>query len=166
MILAEKSATFRDHARRLNKGMTDTDHRASETHCPCCALQCGTRLVAEDGRLVVAPRDFPTNKGGLCRKGFTAAELLDARDRLTVPLVREHKGGALLAVSWDQALDRNDIELHAVAPVGEIDRSAKVVVSANGIRALRREVEPPAGVRSARVSIEIAQFHNSNSLNP
>ena len=62
--------------------------------------------VAEHGRLVVAPRDFPTNKAGLCRKGFTAAELLDARDRLTEPLVREHKGGALLAVSWDQALDR------------------------------------------------------------
>ena len=66
-----------------------TVHHEGETHCPYCALQCGMSLVADDGRLVVAPRDFPTNKGGLCRKGFTAAELLDARDRLTEPLVRE-----------------------------------------------------------------------------
>jgi assimilatory nitrate reductase catalytic subunit len=94
--------------------MTDTDHRASETHCPYCALQCGMRLVAEDGRMVVASRDFPTNKGGLCRKGFTAAELLDARDRLTAPLVRAHKGGALLPVSWDEAL-----EPHRCRPAGD-----------------------------------------------
>jgi assimilatory nitrate reductase catalytic subunit len=63
-------------------------------------------LVEQDGRLVVTARDFPTNKGGLCRKGFTAAELLDARDRLTSPLLRSHKGGALRPVSWDTALDR------------------------------------------------------------
>jgi len=91
-----------------------TVHHEGETHCPYCALQCGMSLVAERGRLVVAPRDFPTNKGGLCRKGFTAAELLDARDRLTEPLVREHKGGALLAVSWDQALDRIVAGLRAI----------------------------------------------------
>jgi hypothetical protein len=94
--------------------MNDTDHCANETHCPYCALQCGMRLVAEDGRLVVAPRDFPTNKGGLCRKGFTAAELLDARDRLTAPLVRANKGGALLPVSWDEALDRIAAGLQAI----------------------------------------------------
>ena len=27
-------------------------------------------------------RDFPTNRGGLCQKGWTAAELLDSPDRL------------------------------------------------------------------------------------
>jgi assimilatory nitrate reductase catalytic subunit len=86
--------------------MSGSSHREGDTHCPYCALQCGMSLVAVDGRLAVAPRDFPTNKGGLCRKGFTAAELLDARDRLTEPLVRAHKGGALLPVSWDEALDR------------------------------------------------------------
>ncbi len=94
--------------------MTDTNHHEGDTHCPYCALQCGMSLVAEHDRLVVAPRDFPTNRGGLCRKGFTAAELLGARDRLTEPLVREHKGGALLAVTWDQALDRIVAGLRAI----------------------------------------------------
>ena len=36
--------------------------------------------------------DFPTNRGGLCAKGWTAAELLDHRDRLLTPLVRAIDG--------------------------------------------------------------------------
>ncbi len=71
-------------------------------------------VVPHHGRLVVAPRDFPTNKGGLCRKGFTAAELLDAPDRLMTPLMRERKGSALLPVSWPKALDRIAEELRAI----------------------------------------------------
>jgi assimilatory nitrate reductase catalytic subunit len=77
-----------------------------QTHCPYCALQCGMTLVSQNGRLQVATRDFPTNKGGLCRKGWTAASLLDAPDRLTTPLARTHRGAPLQPVTWDHALDR------------------------------------------------------------
>ena len=63
-------------------------------------------LARENGRFTVLPRDFPTNKGGLCRKGWTAAELLDAPDRLTTPLLRETKQTPLREASWDEALDR------------------------------------------------------------
>ena len=81
--------------------------RVTPTHCPYCAMQCGMTLVADDaGRLSVASRDFPTNRGGLCRKGWTAATLLDAPDRLTTPLLRDRKGGPLRAAGWDEALDR------------------------------------------------------------
>jgi assimilatory nitrate reductase catalytic subunit len=76
------------------------------THCPYCALQCGMTLVQQDGVWQVSARDFPTNKGGLCRKGWTAATLLTAPDRLTTPLARAHKDAPLLPVSWDYALDR------------------------------------------------------------
>ena len=70
-------------------------------------MQCGMTLVADDaGQLSVTSRDFPTNRGGLCRKGWTAATLLDAPDRLTAPLLRDRKGGPLRAASWDEALDR------------------------------------------------------------
>ncbi|OLE23559.1 MAG: nitrite reductase [Actinobacteria bacterium 13_1_20CM_3_71_11] len=51
------------------------------------------------GRVEVAPRDFPTNRGGLCQKGWTAAELLDHPDRLTTPLI----GGR--PASWPAGLD-------------------------------------------------------------
>jgi assimilatory nitrate reductase catalytic subunit len=56
--------------------------------------------------LTVQARDFPTNRGGLCRKGWTSADLLTGPGRLTTPLVRARKGGPLLAASWDEALDR------------------------------------------------------------
>src|SRR2546430_10433129 len=51
------------------------------------------------GRVEAAPRDFPPNGGGLCQKGWTAAELLDHPDRLTTPLVHGR------ATSWPAALD-------------------------------------------------------------
>ncbi len=78
------------------------------THCPYCALQCGMNLVPDAGGLLqVQPRkDFPTNKGGLCQKGWTAADLLGHPDRLRTPLVRASKSGALRLASWDEALDR------------------------------------------------------------
>jgi assimilatory nitrate reductase catalytic subunit len=53
--------------------------------------------------------DFPTNRGGLCSKGWTAAELLDHPDRLRTPLVRADpadRRSPLRPASWDEALDR------------------------------------------------------------
>jgi assimilatory nitrate reductase catalytic subunit len=85
---------------------TDPHPTSTATHCPYCALQCGMTLVRDGGPMTVAPRDFPTNKGGLCRKGWTAAAALDAADRLTSPLMRDGKGDPLRAVGWDLALDR------------------------------------------------------------
>jgi assimilatory nitrate reductase catalytic subunit len=53
------------------------------------------------------PQDeFPTNRGGLCSKGWTAAELLDHPDRLDQPLVRDRRDAPLRPTSWDDALDR------------------------------------------------------------
>ncbi|GAB3934511.1 molybdopterin oxidoreductase family protein [Kribbella albertanoniae] len=79
---------------------------AVPTHCPYCALQCATTLLPADrpGAVEVRPRDFPTNRGGLCRKGWTAAEVLTVSDRLTTPLVR-NADGELVPTSWDEALD-------------------------------------------------------------
>src|SRR5256884_9060279 len=70
------------------------------THCPYCALQCGMTLRGDSsGRVEVGTRDFPTNRGGLCQKGWTAAELLDHPDRLTTPLVHGEP------TPWPAALD-------------------------------------------------------------
>ncbi|MEN3305045.1 MAG: assimilatory nitrate reductase catalytic subunit [Micromonosporaceae bacterium] len=77
------------------------------THCPYCALQCGMTLRGTAaGGVEVDSRDFPTNRGGLCQKGWTAAALLDHPQRLTRPMVRAAKGAALLPATWDEALDR------------------------------------------------------------
>jgi len=52
----------------------------------------------------VAPRDFPTNRGGLCQKGWTSAEVLTASDRITTPLVRG-SSGELEPATWEEALE-------------------------------------------------------------
>ena len=75
----------------------------TDTHCPYCALQCAMRLEVTADRVTVASRDFPTNRGGLCQKGWTAAEVLRAEDRLTEPLVR--RDGVLQPATWEEALD-------------------------------------------------------------
>ncbi len=79
-----------------------------DTHCPYCALQCGMTLHANAQQVSIEARNFPTNRGKLCPKGWTAAELLGHPERLQTPLVRENKGSRLRAGSWDEALDRID----------------------------------------------------------
>jgi assimilatory nitrate reductase catalytic subunit len=86
--------------------------RAADTHCPYCALQCAMTLspappVAAEPvapPVVVAGRDFPTNRGGLCAKGWTAAELLANGQRLTAPLVKGDDD-RFREASWEDALD-------------------------------------------------------------
>ncbi|UQX13516.1 molybdopterin oxidoreductase family protein [Candidatus Mycobacterium methanotrophicum] len=79
----------------------------TKTHCPYCSLQCGITLDATTAPVTLAAQeDFPTNLGGLCAKGWTAAELLDHPARLTQPLVRDSRGEPLRPADWDDALDR------------------------------------------------------------
>jgi assimilatory nitrate reductase catalytic subunit len=83
------------------------DARLTRTHCPYCSLQCGITLTLAGRRVHLAPQDeFPTNRGGLCSKGWTAAELLDHPDRLVQPLVRDRRDAPLRPTSWDDGLDR------------------------------------------------------------
>ena len=79
------------------------------THCPYCSLQCGISMVAGDRPATLQPQpDFPTNRGGLCSKGWNAHSLLDHPQRLLTPLVRSTPGdrtSAFRAATWDEALD-------------------------------------------------------------
>ncbi|MCD4850271.1 molybdopterin oxidoreductase family protein [Arthrobacter sp. AK01] len=93
----------------------------ADTHCPYCALQCAMTLTpaapavpraaatpaAEPATpavpLEVSGRDFPTNRGGLCRKGWTSASLLHHNGRVTEPMLKG-SDGVHQPISWDQAL--------------------------------------------------------------
>jgi assimilatory nitrate reductase catalytic subunit len=83
-----------------------------------------------DGPVEVAPRDFPTNRGGLCQKGWTSAEVLRAGDRLTHPWVRR-ADGLLHPATWDEALDRVTREVLAVQ--AEHGRDAVGVFGGGGL---------------------------------
>ncbi|GHG48338.1 molybdopterin oxidoreductase [Sinomonas cellulolyticus] len=83
------------------------------THCPYCALQCAMTVTPAPSPTAVAEvagREFPTNRGGLCRKGWTSAELLVHPERVTEPLLRTDDG-ELVAVGWDVALARVAAEI-------------------------------------------------------
>ncbi|WP_427016803.1 molybdopterin oxidoreductase family protein [Pseudarthrobacter sp. P1] len=90
---------------------------ATATHCPYCALQCAMTLTPAASTEASGPaasgpagvpevggRDFPTNRGGLCRKGWTSASLLRHPERLTEPLLRG-ADGVHRPISWDEALE-------------------------------------------------------------
>lgn len=102
--------------------------KSADTHCPYCALQCAMTLkspaeltpASEPGSvpvpaqaaaaaaatvpvLEVRGRDFPTNRGGLCRKGWTSATLLNHPGRVTEPLLKGDDG-IHRPIGWDQAL--------------------------------------------------------------
>jgi assimilatory nitrate reductase catalytic subunit len=84
---------------------TQSSRKRTATHCPYCALQCGTVLTPSASGLAVQPADFPTNRGRLCHKGWTATSVLTVADRLTTPLVRPDRSAPLAPVGWDEALD-------------------------------------------------------------
>jgi assimilatory nitrate reductase catalytic subunit len=86
----------------------------TKTHCPYCAFQCGmvvtTAEASDDPASTHAPLDvapdqnFPVNRGQMCIKGFTSAELIDHPQRLLAPRLRDREG-KLVTASWDAALD-------------------------------------------------------------
>ncbi|MEN2739908.1 molybdopterin oxidoreductase family protein [Microbacterium sp. X-17] len=78
---------------------------SAPSHCPYCALQCAMTLTPSADAanpVTVAGRMFPTNRGGLCKKGWTSAELLATPGRLTTPLIR--RDGELRPAEWEEAL--------------------------------------------------------------
>jgi assimilatory nitrate reductase catalytic subunit len=77
-------------------GETAAPVQSTDTHCPYCALQCAMTITSGVGTPIIAPREFPTNRGGLCRKGWTAAELLSTPDRVSSPLIRDESGLAVV----------------------------------------------------------------------
>lgn len=94
--------------------------RTTATHCPYCSLQCGMAVTAGDRPATLVPLDFPTNRGGLCSKGWSSTELLDHPERLLRPLVRAVPGdrtSPLVESTWDDALDR------VVAAIGRTQRT-------------------------------------------
>ncbi|KJQ55706.1 molybdopterin oxidoreductase family protein [Microbacterium sp. SA39] len=110
-----------------------TDSGVTDTHCPYCALQCAMSLTpTTDGPLPVsvAGRDFPTNRGGLCKKGWTSADLLADTGRLTTPLVRG-ADGELHPSEWDTTLDLLAARLAEIS--GEHGRDAIGVFGGGGL---------------------------------
>lgn len=118
---------------------------ATPTHCPYCALQCGMTITA-GARPAVAPRDFPVNRGGLCQKGWTSADLLSSSERILAPRV------ASASCSWADAIG------HVTATIRRIQsRYGNDAVAVYGSGALTNEKAYLLG-KFARVALGTSQI--------
>lgn len=74
------------------------------TTCRDCAAGCGVIAETRDGRTIKLEGnpENPVNKGSLCAKGQASLQGLYNPDRYRSPMMR--KDGALVPVSWDEAL--------------------------------------------------------------
>jgi anaerobic selenocysteine-containing dehydrogenase len=75
-----------------------------KTTCGYCSVGCGMLVGVANGKAVSVRGnpDHPVNSGKLCPKGLSEHHILTAPGRARTPLLR--KEGALVPVSWDEAL--------------------------------------------------------------
>lgn len=74
----------------------------TRTTCPYCGTGCEMEVGVRDGEVIVARPvlDSPVSKGHLCVKGRYAHRFAHAKDRVTMPQIRE--GGVWREVSWEE----------------------------------------------------------------
>jgi nitrate reductase NapA len=79
--------------------------RWDKAPCRFCGTGCHVQVGVKADKVVAVAGDrlAEVNKGLLCVKGYHVALALYGKDRLTKPMLR--KGGTLVPVSWDEALD-------------------------------------------------------------
>ena len=76
------------------------------TTCPHCATGCQMYLVVKDNQVLdVEAADGPANHRRLCVKGRSGSiDFIHAKDRLTMPLIKDRASGEFREVSWEEAI--------------------------------------------------------------
>jgi len=87
--------------------ITNEEVRLVPTTCPYCGTGCQLLLKVKGNTVMEVTTDpqRTPNFGDLCVKGRFGQKFIHHPDRLTTPLIRRQKGGALEPASWDEALD-------------------------------------------------------------
>lgn len=116
------------------------------TYCKVCMTICG--LVAEvagDSKIlkVKADREHPLTKGYSCPKGRATGEIYHLDQAITRPMMR--KNGALVAVSWEEALD-------------DIGKTLRRIIDEHGPHAVGMYFGSGLGLDSAGYSMEEALY--------
>ncbi|TDM04927.1 MAG: sulfate ABC transporter substrate-binding protein [Ideonella sp. MAG2] len=105
--------------------------RTTETRstCPYCSVSCGIVMYTlGDKAKNVKPSiihiegdpDHPVNRGSLCPKGAGVMDMIQSKDRVKFPQVREAGSNEWKRLSWDEALTR-------VATHMKADRDANLI---------------------------------------
>jgi formate dehydrogenase major subunit len=105
--------------------------RTTETRstCPYCSVSCGMVMytLGDKGKNVKTTiihvegdPDHPVNRGTLCPKGAGVMDMIQSKDRVRFPQVREPGTAEWKRISWDDALTR-------VAKHMKADRDANLI---------------------------------------
>jgi predicted molibdopterin-dependent oxidoreductase YjgC len=87
--------------------------------CPYCGVGCQIDLHVKDNKILYSSVheqnwNLHPNKGMLCVKGRFGLDFVHSPERLTTPMIRREKGGALEPCSWNTALDFTAQKLSAI----------------------------------------------------
>jgi len=88
----------------IEKHIKDRIYAKYSTHCPFCSYQCAIWVVQDSHGFRVESREFATNKGEICIKGWHAAALIEHPKRVLNPLIRSKKDNAFRASNWEEAI--------------------------------------------------------------
>ena len=97
-----------------------------KAYCKVCMVNCGLELEVQGDKILKVRGDFdhPLTKGYTCPKGRATGQIHHQDGAITQPMMRID--GALVAVSWDEALDDIAAKLRSV-----IDQHGKHAVAIN-----------------------------------
>jgi formate dehydrogenase major subunit len=101
------------------------------TTCGYCGVGCRLEAHVRDARVAsISPAlDGPANEGHTCLKGRFAHQFSRNRERLTTPLIRDARGGALRPATWDEAIGRIASELGRIRSASGPDAIAGLASS-------------------------------------
>lgn len=101
----------------------------SRSICPYCSVSCGVIIYTLGDKAknvktsivhIEGDPDNPVNRGTLCPKGAGLMDMIQSKDRLLVPQVREPGANEWKRISWDDALTR-------IAKHMKADRDANLI---------------------------------------
>jgi formate dehydrogenase major subunit len=109
--------------------------RATETRniCPYCSVSCGVLIYSTGDRSknsqseiihIEGDPDNPVNRGTLCPKGAGLRDMIQSKDRLKWPEVREAGSNTWKRISWNEALDRIAVHMKADRDANFITQNA------------------------------------------
>jgi len=86
---------------------TQTADKVVQSVCPYCAVGCGQKVYAKDGKVIQieGDPDSPISRGRLCPKGAASEKLVNQPGRVTEVLYRRPCGTDWERISLEQATD-------------------------------------------------------------
>ncbi len=102
--------------------------------CGYCSTGCSIEVGVDEQGEAVTTRgvaDAPVNRGKLCIKGITEAEIFNAPGRGTEPLLRDHPYDPWQSPGWDAVLDKTAAEFKRIQE--KYGRDSVAVVSTGQI---------------------------------